>query len=411
MAYFKIAYKLGKKRNSIVIEAPNKTAAMEAFFAKQIGIFISIKKVGKPFSWYFKELDEKFQNPIKDKPVKLQELIAILDQIAVMLDAGLPLNFVLSEAVKTQKDKMLKAIFENIMQDIEGGKGFYAAASRYRRQLGPITLAMIRLGEETGQLAESLQHLTSILQNIYENRQKFKKATRYPLFIMTAMIIAFTIVTIFVIPQFKSFFESANMELPLPTIFLLWLESSLRNYGPYILAGAFMIFVTIAYLYKTNERVHLFLDRTLLRIIIIGKATLYAMISRFTYVFMVLTEAGIPMIEALNIADEIVENRYIKKQITRITEAIEEGRSLYQGFEDTQLFENMVVEMVKAGETSGALGKMLQKASNVYQNRFNYIVDNIATLIEPILIAAIAGFVLTLALGIFLPMWNMVNLA
>ena len=411
MAYFKIAYKMGKKRDSIVIEAPNKAAAMEAFLEKKIGIFVKIEKVSKPFSWYFKELDEKFQNPIKDRPANLQQLIAILDQIAVMLDAGLPLNFVLDEAVKNQKDKMLKAIFEQIKQDIEGGKGFYASASRYKRQLGPITLSMIRLGEETGQLAESLQHLTSILQNILDNRQKFKKATRYPIFIMMAMIIAFTIVTIFVIPQFKSFFESSNMKLPLPTLFLLWLESSIRNYGPYILSGAILIAVTTAYLYKHNRHIRLILDKVLLKIIVIGKATLYAMISRFTYVFMVLTEAGIPMIEALDIADEIVENSYIKQRIALIPAAIEEGRSLYQGFEEAQLFENMVVEMVKAGETSGALGKMLEKASKVYQDRFNYIVDNIATLIEPILIAAIAGFVLTLALGIFLPMWNMVNLA
>ena len=394
-----------------MLEAPNKASAMEAFFEKRLGVLVKIEKTSKPFSMVFKELDEKFQNPIKDKPANLEKLISILDQIAVMLDAGLPLNFVLAEASKNEDDKMLKAIFEQIQQDIEGGKGFYASALRYKRQLGPITLSMIRLGEETGQLAESLQHLTSILQNIVDNRRKFKKATRYPVFIMTAMIVAFTIVTIFVIPQFKSFFEESQMELPLPTIFLLWLESSIRNYGPFIFAGAFLVFIAMMIGYRKSEKIQLFMDKMMLKIVIIGKATLYAMISRFTYVFMVLTEAGIPMIEALNIAEDIVDNSYIKNRIKLVATAIEEGRGLYQGFEETKLFENMVVEMVKAGEASGSLGKMLEKGSKVYQERFNYIVDNIATLIEPILIAAIAGFVLTLALGIFLPMWNMVNLA
>ena len=410
MAFFKITYKIGKKRTSTVIEAPNKAAAMQEFFDSGKGILIKIEKTGKPFKLIFQELDEKFQNPIKERSVNLEALISILDQIAVMLDAGLPLNYVIAEASRNQDDKMIKAIFDQILQDIEGGKGFYAAASRYRQQLGPITLSMIRLGEETGQLAESLKHLTSILQNIVENRRKFKKATRYPIFIMIAMIIAFTVVTIFVIPQFKSFFVESKMELPLPTIFLLWLENTIRVYGPYILASAVGIFVAIATGYKKSEKVKLWLDKLLLKIAIIGKATLYAMISRFTYVFMVLTEAGIPMIDALEIAQNIIDNAYIKERIKLVAASIEEGRSLYQGFEDTQLFENMVVEMVKAGETSGSLGKMLQKSSKVYQDKFNYIVDNIATLIEPILIMAIAGFVLTLALGIFLPMWNMVNL-
>jgi general secretion pathway protein F len=143
---------------------------------------------------------------------------------------------------------------------------------------------------------------------------------------------------------------------------------------------------------------------------IIGKATFFAMISRFVYVFEILVKAGIPMIEALKIASEIVDNSYIKQRIDLISSSIEEGRSLHQGFEDTKLFENMVIEMIKAGEAGGGLDKMLSKVSKIYKSRFDYLVDNIATLIEPILIAAIAGFVLTLALGIFLPMWNMVDL-
>jgi general secretion pathway protein F len=281
----------------------------------------------------------------------------------------------------------------------------------YKKQLGYLTLSMIKLGEQTGQLSESLFHLTSILQEILDNRKKFKKATRYPMFIMIAMIIAFTVVTLVVIPQFKSFFESTKMELPLPTKFLLWLEHALSAYGPYILVGAIGISVTIGYFYTKSDKVKLFLDKSLLKIAIIGKATLYAMISRFVYVFSVLVEAGIPMIEALKISQEIIENTYLKQKVELIPRAIEEGRSISSGFEDTKLFENMAVEMVKAGEMSGGLDKMLNKVTKIYRDKFNYIVDNIATLIEPILIMAIAGFVLTLALGIFLPMWNMVDLS
>lgn len=410
MKYFKVFYKQGKKKSFTIIPAHNKIEAIDNFYNLEIGVLRKLQEVKKPLSVSFKEYQDKFDNPIKNKPADLENLIAILDQLAVMIDAGLPLNFVLAESVKAQDDKMLEAIFSNILSDIESGQGFYSAASNYRVQLGYLTLSMIKLGEETGRLAESLTHLSSILQDILDNRKKFKKATRYPITILVAMSIAFTVVTIFVIPQFRSFFEQTKMELPLPTRFLLWLEDALTTYGPYILVGAFAISFMIGYAYSHNEKVKYTLDKWILKIMIIGKATFFAMISRFVYVFEILVKAGIPMIEALKIASEIVDNSYIKQRIDLISSSIEEGRSLHQGFEDTKLFENMVIEMIKAGEAGGGLDKMLSKVSKIYKSRFDYLVDNIATLIEPILIAAIAGFVLTLALGIFLPMWNMVDL-
>jgi len=411
MKYFKINYKIAKKRDSIVIEAENKIEAMQKFYAMKIGILVKMQEVAKPLSLRWKEYEAKFNNPIKKRAVDTERFIALLDQIAIMLDAGLPLNYVLAEAVKNEKDPMLKAIFLKINNDIEGGKGLYNAAKLFKEQLGYITLSMFKLGEETGQLAESITHLISILQNILDNRKKFKKATRYPLVIITAMAIAFTVVIVFVVPQFKSFFQESKMELPLPTQFLLWTEHAITAYGPYILGFAVILSLIINLLYKKNEKVRLFLDKFMLKIFIIGKATLNATISRFMYVFRVLVDAGIPMTEALNIASGIIENSYLKQKIDKISSAIEEGKSLHQGFAETEIFENMMVEMIKAGEVGGGLEKMLGKVTKIYKDRFDYIVDNIATLIEPILIAAIAGFVMVLALGIFLPMWNMVDLA
>ena len=411
MAYFLVRYKVGKKRGFEIVEAENRVEAINAFMEHPKGVIVSIEETAPPLSLRLVKLKERYLNPIKNRPVNLERFVSLLDQMGVMLDAGLPINFVLAEVVKNEKDPMLKAIFGEILRDIESGKGFYEAAKRFERQLGNLALSMIRLGEETGSLAEQIVHLSSILQEILDNRKKFKKATRYPIFIMVAMSIAFVVVMLMVVPQFEAFFKESKMELPLPTKFLLWVEHALLEYGLLIGGGAVGIAFLIGYLYKKNDRIHLLLDRLILKIIIVGKATFYAMISRFMYIFRVLQEAGIPMIEALEIAMGIVENRFLKDRLQRIAYAIEEGRSLAQGFRDTELFENMVIEMVRSGEIGGGLGKMLGKVTKIYKDRFDYIVDNIATLIEPILIAAIAGFVLTLALGIFLPMWNMVNIA
>jgi general secretion pathway protein F len=306
---------------------------------------------------------------------------------------------------------MLRAIFAEVLNDIESGQSLSTSLARFEPQLGALSLSMFQLGEQTGTLSIAIAKLSAIIQQIYTNRQMLKKATRYPIFIIVAMAIAFVVVITFVVPQFQAFFEQSSMELPFPTKLLLWTEHALRVYGPYIMSGAVVLTTTYSYAYSKYPSLRLKTDQYFLKIFIVGKVTYYAMVGRFIYLFNVLSEAGIPIIESLEIAMGVVENSYMKQELEKIALAIEDGRSLAQGFAQTGQFEGMVLQMIKAGESSGSLGKMLGKVNNVYNNRYTYIVDNIAAMIEPILIAAIAGFVLVLALGIFLPMWSMVDIA
>ena len=176
-------------------------------------------------------------------------------------------------------------------------------------------------------------------------------------------------------------FEQSGMELPFPTKLLLWTEYAIRVYGPYIIGGAIVLSVSFSFAYRRNPILRLKTDQYLLKIFIVGKVTYYAMIGRFIYLFNVLTEAGIPMIDALSIAMGVVENNYIKQELQKIPTAIEDGRSLAQGFAESGQFEGMVMQMIKAGENSGSLGTMLGKVNRVYNNRYDYIVDNVATMI------------------------------
>lgn len=411
MKYFEIRYKRGKDWGSKVYEAPSRQGALKLFQRDSLGVMYTVTERNQPLSMRFSKLQESFNNPIKKKRVPEEEYITFLEQLSTMIDAGLPINTCLEQCIEDTKEPMIKAIFAQILADIESGQSLTQSASVFKTQIGTLSLSLFELGEQTGSLAQSIAQLAQILQQIYDNRQKLKKATRYPLFIIFAMMVAFSIVITFVVPQFESFFRESGLELPFPTKMLLWLEASLSAYGPVILTGALFIASFLAYMYKKNRQWQYHVDRLMLKVYIIGKVTYYAMIGRFVYLFEVLTEAGIPMIEALRISQGVVDNLYIKRAIDKIPAAIEDGRSLTQGFKESEQFESMVVQMIKAGENSGSLGVMLQKINRVYKNRYNYIVDNVATLIEPILIAAIAGFVLVLALGIFLPMWSMVDIA
>ena len=411
MKFFQIHYKIGKRKSSMVLEAANKLEALKQFRDKNLGVPQKVYEVSEPLSLRYRRYAERFANPIKDRRVKDEPYIAFLEQLAIMLDAGIPINTCLSDSVKNTDEPMIRAIFAEVLSNIESGQSLSYALSKFQKQLGTLTLSMFELGEQTGTLNIAVAKLAAIFQQMHDNRRMLKKATRYPLFIITAMGIAFVVVITFVVPQFQAFFTQSGLELPFPTKVLLWTEHAIRLYGPYILGAALLLAAGFNHAYKTLPALRLKTDRYWLKVYIVGKVTYYAMIGRFIYLFDALSDAGIPMKRSLEIAASSVDNTYLRQDLQKIAGAIDDGRSLAQGFGETGQFEGMIVQMVRTGESSGSLGKMLRKITQVYASRYTYIVDNITAMIEPVLITAIAGFVLILALGIFLPMWSMVELA
>jgi general secretion pathway protein F len=400
--WFKIIYISKGKLNTKIIKAKTPNEAVLILKRKdKRAIVRKIEEIKK------ESFIDEFLNKLDLAKIDLEEYISVIDQMYVMLDAGLGIDTVLDNIKENIKNKKLKKIFYTISNDIKAGLSLSESVKKFEKDLGTLSVAMVELGEETGDIARAMKDLSEILNEILENRKRLKKATRYPVFIIFAMIIAFIVVILFVIPPFKSLFAQLKTELPLPTRFLLWIEYAFETYGLFVLTGALIIFGILTYLYNTNEKVRLQMDKFMLKIYIVGPVIKLAMIGRFIFVMQRLIDAGIPIISAVEIALNIVENRFIYKRLLLIKNSIQMGGSIKQGFVESGLFEKMIIQMIAAGEESGSLVLMLQKASNYYLNKYRYIVDNIAALIEPILIAAIAGFVFTLALGIFLPMWNL----
>jgi general secretion pathway protein F len=400
--WFKITYISKGKLKTVTIKADSSNEAILLLRKREKRIIVKhIEEVEKH------SLIDDLLKKLDFSKINLEEYISVIDQLYVMLDAGLGIDMVLDNIKNNIKNKKLRQIFNAISNDIKAGLSLSESFKKFEKDLGTLSVAMILLGEETGDLARAMKDLSEILSEILDNRKRLKKAIRYPVFIIFAMIIAFVIVILEVIPPFRSIFASLHAELPLPTRILLWVEHAFRVYGLYMLAGAFTIFAILTILYTKSEKARLKMDKFILKIYIVGPAIKLAMVGRFIFVMQRLIDAGIPIVSAVEIALKIVENRFIYQKLSLIKISIESGGSIRQGFEESGLFEKMIVQMVSAGEESGSLSLMLKKASNYYLSKYRYLVDNIAVLIEPILIAAIAGFVFTLALGIFLPMWNL----
>jgi len=406
MKYFEIEYISKGEKNKIIIPSQNKIDAINSFKSKSMGVFVNLEEVSEPFSVKYDVLKNKLKEKFRAKNIPLEPYIASLRQISTMLNAGLPITTCLEDVVKTTEYKRLKEIFKIVLEEVESGLNLSDAFKRFEKEIGAISVALFDLGEKTGTLDESIEKLADILQEVHDNRMKLKKATRYPTVVIFVMIVAFSFVITLVVPQFQSMFEEYNANLPFPTLLLLWIENAIRQYGLFVFMGAVLLSFGLSYFYKKSEKFKLLFDKYMLKVYIVGRVIYLSMIGRFIYVFDRLSSSGVPILESLKTAIDIVENSYLKEKLSKVIDAIEEGKSITTGFENTNQFESMVIQMISAGESSGSLSNMLDKISGIYRKKYAYLIDNVATMIEPLLIAAIAGFVLLLALGIFLPMWS-----
>ncbi len=371
------------------------------------GIMVKLEETSAPLEEQFAQIKANIFKNSKKKKLKPDAHIAAIRQLAVMTNAGISVHDALSDLAEATDDPPLKEILTKCGEDINAGSSLYKAMDNFRSQLGGLTLAMIDLGEKTGNMAEALYNLADMLEEIRANMIKFKKAMAYPRNVMIAMAVAFSILLTFVVPKFEMIFSKFKAGLPLPTVILQFLSKALVNYGLYILAGIAILYIVIKYMIENNREFKYKVHQLLLRTYLIKGIILNSTLSRFTLVFSELVRSGIPIAEALDTAISMTENLPMKDKLSLVRQAVEKGSTLHEGLEETGLFENMIIQMIKAGESSGALDDMLQKVTEYYKMKFDAIIDGLQEAIEPIMLFVIGAMVLLLALGIFLPMWSL----
>ncbi|MBA1438047.1 MAG: type II secretion system F family protein [Epsilonproteobacteria bacterium] len=409
MIYFEATILKQGKKEVIGLYAENKKEAMNYAKLKFSGIIIKVTEAQEPLEDKFKRIKANFLKNYRKKKIKQDALIAAVRQLGVMTNAGISIHDSLTEIANATTDQALESVFSKVADDINSGQSLSASLENFRFEVGNLTIAMVQLGEKTGNLDDALYALADMLEEIRSNIIKFKKAMAYPRNVMIAMAIAFTVLISYVVPQFKTIFEELKAELPLPTQILLMLEHLFNTYGQYLLVLLFLTFVTSRYLINNYEHIRFEWHKFLLQIYLIKNIIKFSTLNRFTLVFSELIHAGIPVAEALDTAIGMIDNLPLKKKLLTVRITVEKGGSLNKGLKETDLFENMIIQMVRAGEESGTLDTMIKKVAEYYKMRFDAIIDGLNEAIEPIMLLMIAGMVILLALGIFLPMWDMGN--
>ncbi|MFA6760324.1 MAG: type II secretion system F family protein [Sulfuricurvum sp.] len=409
MQYFTATVITKGKRENFSFYAQDRKHANELAKLKYTGILIKVAPSEEPLDLKFKKFQASFASSLRKKKLKQDALIGAIRQLAVMVNAGISIYDALSEISRSSTDSALKGVFAKLADDINQGSSLSKSLEQFRYEVGHLTIAMVALGEKTGNLDTALVSLADMLEEIRANILKFKKAMAYPRNVMIAMAVAFTILISYVVPNFKNMFEKLGAELPLPTLILLKLEHLFNNYGLYLLGGIIIFIIIFRYMLNTSTNFRYGWHQFLLKTYLIKNIMLNANLSRFTLVFSELIRAGIPVAEALDTTVSMIDALPLKAKLLNVRQSVEKGSSLSSGLNETQLFENMIIQMVRAGEDSGTLDSMMNKVAQYYKMRFDAIIDGLSEAIEPIMLFILAAMVLLLALGIFVPMWDMGN--
>ncbi|MBI4685442.1 MAG: type II secretion system F family protein [Nitrospirae bacterium] len=384
-----------------VIDAPTAEAVAEQLFSKghiPIKIEAGIHDDVSPTSTGLGIFDR----------IKTEDLIVFSRQLATLITAGVSFIKSLDTLAEQTRSRRLKRIIEDIRKDIEGGNSFSDALSKFPAVFSPLYVSMIRVGEEAGVLDDILERLASLLEHDAATHARIKAATRYPLIVVISITIAFFVLTTFVVPKFAALYQSSKVELPLPTRMLIFTNKAIRGYWPIIIgAVAGLVFGIKGYIKTPSGRWNL--DKMKLGIPIIGAVVEKTVMSRFARIFSTLYKSGIPILHALEIVSGTLGNVIIARAVGVIKESVREGKGIAQPMANTKVFPPMVTQMVAVGEETGALDNMLTKVSDYYDLEVEYSIKNLSTTLEPLLLVLLAGMILFLALGIFLPIWDMIR--
>jgi MSHA biogenesis protein MshG len=304
----------------------------------------------------------------------------------------------------------MKEVLRDVRESLDSGRELSLSLARHPTVFSPFYLSMVRVGEMTGRLEEVFIRLFDHLAFERFMKEQVKSALRYPSFVVAAMAIAIVIVNMFVIPAFAKVFKGFGAELPLMTRILIGFSDFMLNWWPaLLLALVASIFGFKAWTKTTRGRYTW--DKFKLNIPIAGKIVRKATLARFAASFALASRSGVPIIQALTNVAETVNNAYISDKVERMRDGVERGESILRTSIAAGVFTPVVLQMIAVGEESGALDDMMKEISDMYQSEVEYELKTLAQQIEPILIVSLGIMVMILALGIFLPLWDLGKVA
>lgn len=334
------------------------------------------------------------------------ELVMFCRQMYTITKSGMPLTRGIRGLAAGIRHEHFREVLNDVVDKLETGMALAQAMRLHPKVFNPLFVSMINVGESSGKLDEVFRQVGFYIDRDEETKKRIRSAMRYPSFVMLALIIAITTINILVVPAFADMFAQFNAELPVLTRFLIGMSNFFVNFW----MGLLLFFVgsTIAaYQFLQTEKGALLWGEKKLKIPIVGGIIEKALMARYTRSFALMLRAAVPLAQCLNLCAAAIDNPWLGGKIRRIREGVERGESLLSTHIQAKLFTPLVLQMVSVGEESGQVEELLTEVAEFYEREVEYDLKTLTDRIEPILIIVMAVFVTVLALGIFMPMWNL----
>ncbi|GAB3447557.1 type II secretion system F family protein [Massilia solisilvae] len=343
---------------------------------------------------------------LTEKKVTSLDVQLFSRQIYTLLKSGVPIMRGLAGLQESAINSSFAKVIKDLRESLDAGRELSVAMKRHPACFDNFYLSMVRVGEMTGRLEEVFLRLFDHMEFDRDMRERVKTAMRYPSFVMVAMVAAMVVVNVFVIPQFENVFRQMHAELPLMTRILIATSRFTVESWPVLLVLALLAAVGFRSWIGTT-RGRLAWDRHKLRIPIAGKIIHKATMARFARSFALSMRSGVPIVHALTVVSQTVDNAFLSARIELMRDGVERGESIVRTATNAQVFTPIVLQMIAVGEESGSLDDLMDEIAQMYEREVDYELKTLSSQIEPILIIFLGVMVLVLALGIFLPIWDL----
>ena len=341
-----------------------------------------------------------------ERQVALADLMVFCRQMYSLTRAGVPIIRAMTGLAESTRHPRMTRVIRSIASELENGRALADCLRQHPDVFDGLFVSIIQVGENSGRLDEAFLQLSRHLEREKATRDQIRAAMRYPVIVLVAIAIAIGVINVFVIPAFGRMFASFGAELPLATRILLATSDFTVQYW-YVVLGGLAALVAAFLWWKRTPRGRYVWDRTKLRIPIIGDIVLRATLARFGRSFAMATRSGVPIITALSMVARATDNAWIAERIERIRTGIERGEGLTRSAANTELFPALVMQMIAVGEETGQVDDMLEEVADFYDREVEYDIKQLNAYIEPLMLVVVGILVLILALGVFLPLWDL----
>lgn len=341
---------------------------------------------------------------------RTEDLVLFSRQMFTVTKSGIPLLRGLRGLAASTTNAVLREALEDVLTSLEAGRDLASSFARHPTIFPPLYISIVRVGEATGTLEEAFKRLAEYLKQEQETQDRVKSAMRYPFIVTIVIAIAVAVITMVVIPKFAPLFRSLGDNIPLPTRIIIGASDIARDYWHFVLAMLAVCVIGFRQYVSTDAGLYRW-HKFKLRVPVLGKLAHEAILARISRSLAISLNAGMPMLQTLHIIARSAGNEYMAERVLRLRDAVERGEPLSRAAASVGMFPPLVLQMMSVGEETGEVSELLDEVAGFYEREVDYAVKNLSAAIEPVLIVFVGGMVLILALGVFLPLWEMIGRA